>query len=253
MRILLAEDNLVNQMVAAAMLRKRGHAVTIVSNGREAVEAVRQGDGFDLVLMDIQMPEMDGLVATAQIRSTPAGTSLPILALTAHLRAEEYERCLAQGMNGYLTKPFQPQDLFAAVEQYDPAPAPMAHAAPPPAATDRVAVDVQGFRHAMEEVGAGEAVDRILELFMEHAGPRLETLRVAVQAGDTASIGRAAHAFKSPAASIGAHRLAAMLQEMESASRAGDLATAASHLAAVERETEAVLAELRASGEKGNP
>ena len=116
LRILLAEDNRVNQEVAAAMLRKRGHQVTIVADGAKAVEAASAGGTFDVVLMDIHMPEMDGLVATAEIRKLPGGAELPIIAVTADALAGERERCLAAGMSGYLAKPFKSHDLFAIVE-----------------------------------------------------------------------------------------------------------------------------------------
>ncbi len=115
LRILLAEDNPVNQQVATAMLLKRGHQVEVVSNGREALDAVAR-ERYDVVLMDIQMPEMDGFEATEKIRALPQGRTLPIIALTAHALSGERERCLERGMSGYLAKPFKAHDLFAAVE-----------------------------------------------------------------------------------------------------------------------------------------
>lgn len=118
LKILLAEDNAVNQEVAAAMLRRRGHHVDIVGDGSEAVAAV-QRTTYDLVLMDVQMPEMDGFEATAAIRKLPGGAELPIIALTAHALAGERERCLERGLNGYLAKPVKAQELFAAVEGGD--------------------------------------------------------------------------------------------------------------------------------------
>ena len=97
------------------MLKKRGHTVTTVGNGREAVAAVAR-EAFDVVLMDIQMPEMDGIAATEVIRATPRGAQQRIVALTAHASGVEKERCLAAGMNDYLTKPFKAHQLFAVVE-----------------------------------------------------------------------------------------------------------------------------------------
>ena len=117
LRILLAEDNVVNQEVAAAMLRRRGHHVDVVGDGTEAVAAVEKST-YDVVLMDMQMPEMDGFEATAAIRTLPQGAGLPIIALTAHALAGERERCLEHGLNGYLAKPVKAQELFATVESW---------------------------------------------------------------------------------------------------------------------------------------
>jgi two-component system sensor histidine kinase/response regulator len=112
LRVLVAEDNAVNQRLAARLLEKRGHRVTVTANGREAVEALANHD-FDLVLMDIQMPEMDGFEATAAIREKEMhdGTHIPIIALTANAMKGDRERCLAAGMDGYLSKPIVSRDL----------------------------------------------------------------------------------------------------------------------------------------------
>ena len=115
LRILLAEDNLVNQEVAATMLRRRGHHVEVVENGRQAVEAVAQAR-YDLVLMDLQMPEMDGFQATARIRELQGQSTVPVVAITANAMVGERERCLAAGMDGYISKPYKPRELFGIVE-----------------------------------------------------------------------------------------------------------------------------------------
>jgi signal transduction histidine kinase/CheY-like chemotaxis protein len=115
-RILLAEDNKVNQLVARRLLEKRGHTVTVVDNGRAAVSAALTG-GFDLVFMDVQMPEMDGLEATAEIRKRETGGRLPIVAMTAHAMKSDRERCLEAGMDGYVMKPVQPAELDRAAAE----------------------------------------------------------------------------------------------------------------------------------------
>ncbi|HMC60610.1 MAG TPA: response regulator, partial [Candidatus Solibacter sp.] len=118
LRVLVAEDNRVNQMVAVRLIEKRGHSVVVASNGREVLAAIERYH-FDLVLMDAQMPEMDGFQATAAIREREklTGGHLPIVALTAHAMAGDRERCLAAGMDHYVTKPIQPVQLFEAIEE----------------------------------------------------------------------------------------------------------------------------------------
>jgi two-component system, sensor histidine kinase and response regulator len=233
LRILLAEDNLVNQQVAIAMLLKRGHHVDVVANGRAAVDAVRAAR-YDLVLMDIQMPEMDGFEATQRIRALPQGGTLPIIALTAHALSGERERCLERGMTGYLAKPFKAHELFAVVEgRGSDGPEPVTAAAPP--------VDVAAFRRTMEEAGAAAAVDGILATFVQTLPQRLDALAVATRGDAAEPIQRAAHAFKSAAATIGARSLAALLEQMEEAARAGDMARARDAMERVHREAQAVL------------
>ncbi len=264
LRILLAEDNRVNQEVAAAMLRKRGHDVDIAENGRQAVDAVTKGS-YDVVLMDIQMPELDGFEATREIRALPKGRDLPIVACTAHAMAGERERCLAAGMSGHLTKPFKPYDLFAAVEGWGAgATAGTAETAqtaeetrgPPPAvsAVPAVAVpplDLDQFRRTMREAGVEDVVDSMLQVFAGDAPQRLDALTAAVQAGEAKPIERAAHAFKSAAGTITARQLAEALKAVELAAKAGDVDRARSLFPEARRLTQAVLAYLRQHGGSG--
>jgi CheY-like chemotaxis protein len=117
LRVLLAEDNVVNQRLAARLMEKRGHTVVMVSTGREALAALAK-EHFDLVLMDVQMPDMDSLEATTTIRRWEQETSIhvPIIAMTAHSMQGDEERCLAAGMDGYVSKPMKPEALYAAVD-----------------------------------------------------------------------------------------------------------------------------------------
>jgi len=121
LRILLAEDNAINQRLALRLLEKCGHHVAVTTNGREALEALDTGD-FDVVLMDIQMPEMDGFEATAAIRSKERafGKHMPIIAMTAHAMTGDRERCIGAGMDGYIAKPIRPQELFQAISTLAP-------------------------------------------------------------------------------------------------------------------------------------
>ncbi len=256
LRILLAEDNRVNQEVAAAMLRKRGHEVDIVENGREAVEAVRR-ERYDVVLMDIQMPEMDGLAATREIRrALPRSAGLPIIALTAHALPEERQRCLDAGMNGYVTKPFKPYDLLAAVEGWGQSKegaelrtGPGSIAGYGPVSSSALAesppVDLDQFRRTLREAGVEEALNSMLEIFVADAPGRLAELSRAVESAEAERIERTAHAFKSAAGVIAARRAAEALRAMELAAKAGKVEEARSLFPAARKEVEAALEYLR--------
>src|SRR6266480_906339 len=213
LRVLLAEDNLVNQQVAVAMLVKRGHEVHVSSNGREALEAVQARD-YDVVLMDIQMPEMDGFEAAQAIRGLPKGKDLPIIGLTAHALSGERERCLSHGMTEYLAKPFKAHELFALVEgtaePKRPAPQPLT-AAPP--------VDLEGFRATLREAGAESALYSIIDTFVRQAPDRLAALAGAVASGTGTEIAKAAHVYRGAAATIGARELAELLERVETTAR----------------------------------
>jgi CheY-like chemotaxis protein len=222
LRVLLAEDNPVNQQVAVAMLVKRGHEVHVSSNGREAVDAVRERD-YDVVLMDIQMPEMDGFEATHAIRALDKGKHLPIIGLTAHALSGERERCLARGMSDYLAKPFKAHELFSLVEgsaegKVAPPPPPDAPTAPP--------VDLEGFRMTLREAGAEQALYSIVDTFVRQAPDRLAALAAAATRGDGAEMAKAAHVYRGAAATIGAGELAGLLERVETAARAGEIEVA---------------------------
>jgi PAS domain S-box-containing protein len=216
--ILLVEDNVVNQQVAAKMLRRRGHLLDVVSNGREAVTAVMR-HRYDVVLMDLQMPELDGLGATREIRALPGRQELPIIAMTAHALDEERDRALAAGMTDYLTKPFKPHDLFAKVEGWDRS----AQSTPGVVDTPNLAVDLAGFRDSMREAGVEDAVDEMLRVFLTDATPRMLAIDEAVASGTPDAVGKAAHAYKSAAGTLRALRLAELLREMELAGGRGDV------------------------------
>src|SRR5262245_29864570 len=159
LRILLAEDNPVNQRLAASLLERRGHKVSIAVNGREAVDAVARAK-FDVVLMDVQMPEMGGFEATAAIRASERGTGTrqPIVAMTAHAMKGDRERCLAAGMDDYLTKPLDSKRLCETVERIagahgaTPSPADEDDDGRVPAIPDVVLARVGGDRQLLAEI-----------------------------------------------------------------------------------------------------
>jgi PAS domain S-box-containing protein len=198
LRILLAEDNRINQRLAVRLLEKRGHQVVVVANGKEAVEAVEQ-QTFDVVLMDVQMPEMGGFEATAKIREVErkTGNRLPIIAMTAHAMKGDRERCVAAGMDDYVAKPIRPLDLWAALEKVA-ASSIAAHSIEP---LQQPAVD----RAILLERVDGDLsfLQELVDAFMEDLPMRLDDLQDAIFRQDADALNRAAHAFKGSLGNFG--------------------------------------------------
>ncbi len=196
--ILVAEDNVVNQRVAQGLLSRRGHKVTVVNNGREALDALGR-EAFDLVLMDVQMPEMGGFEATAAIRAREqeTGGHTRIVAMTAHAMNGDRERCVAAGMDGYLSKPLDPRMLFATVEDEASA-APAARVASP--TFDRTA--------ALERLDGNEKMlSDVIGSFLADCPARLNAIKAAVDAKDADTIRREAQRLKSVAGNLSASSL----------------------------------------------
>jgi PAS domain S-box-containing protein len=205
LRILLAEDNAVNQQVASRILERRGHAVTVVGDGRAAVTALGDGHAFDLVLMDVQMPEMDGLAATAAVRARERGSGghVPIVAMTAHAMEGDRERCLAAGMDGYVSKPVEAEGLVEAVETaagtFDPS-------------------------RAVARLGGDERLfGELLDLFLADLPPMLAEIRKAVDSSDADAIRRAAHTLKGSVANFAAPRPVEAARRLEAMGAGRDL------------------------------
>jgi len=229
LRVLLVEDNEINQQVAAELLGSVGIEVTIAGNGREAVERVVESatpfDG-DAILMDLQMPEMDGFEATREIRADPRFRELPIIAMTAHALVEERERCLAAGMNDHVTKPIDPDVLFVTIGRWAGGKSPLLPAA---TATSRKGeedglalppipgVDVEA---GLQRV-AGNAMlyRRLLRTFSERQRDAAQAIRSALAGGDAATAERLAHTIKGVAGNIGAEAVARVAGELEAAIR----------------------------------
>ena len=201
LRILVAEDNPVNQQVALGLLRKFGHSVDVVGNGAEAVEAVRLLP-YDLVLMDVQMPEMDGLEATRVIRALPSQVSrIPIVAMTANAMRGDEQRCLDVGMNGYISKPIDRRKLLEVLGHYSSADGGAAKTQPVLATPD-VAIDFSVLDTLSEDLEF-ETVIEILVRFYDDATKRVAAIRSALSGGDSDRVRREAHAIKGAAASMG--------------------------------------------------
>jgi CheY-like chemotaxis protein len=200
LRILLAEDNVVNQRVAMGLLRKRGHDVVVAGNGLEALAALER-QAFDLVLMDVQMPEMGGFEATAEIRRRELATGghMRIVAMTAHAMTGDRERCLAVGMDEYLSKPIDPPTLFATIEREERvAPAAAPASAPPPG----VALDLGTL---MNRLGGDRVLlIEVVNLFVMDCPLRLTAIRAAIDRRDGDAIRDASHALKGAAANLSA-------------------------------------------------
>jgi CheY-like chemotaxis protein len=220
LHILLAEDNPVNQRLALRLLEKQGHTVVVVGDGQAAVAAVAQ-QRFDAVLMDVQMPLVDGLEATATIRAQEqaTGTHLPILALTAHAMKGDAERCLAAGMDGYLAKPITADALAAALQGLQDG----ILAFPP--STSVPPIDLV---QTLDDLGGEKALlEEIAELFLTDAPSSIDTLRTAVAMGDAGQTGETAHSLKGAVAALGATTAYALAAELEAMGHTGDLQGAA--------------------------
>jgi len=223
LRILLAEDSLVNQKLALGLLSRQGHQVFIANNGREALAAAETRQ-FDLVLMDVQMPELDGLDATRAIRQREQATGsnrLKIVAMTAHAMTGDRDRCLAAGMDGYISKPIRAAELFATIDQVMAGEA--APQAPEPAAA-AVATEAVDWSVAWASVGEDPLLlGEIAAAFRTEAPLLLADLRQAGLSGDQESLRRAAHTLKGTLRYFGAESVAELAFGVETLSRDGHL------------------------------
>ena len=239
LRILLAEDNEVNQELVAQMLKRRGHALTLAGNGREALAAFEAAP-FDIVLMDVQMPEMDGFAATAAIRECErvTGGRTPIVALTAHAMKGDRERCLAAGMDDYVSKPLRIGDL---VETMARLVAPVGEVV-----FDRAA--------ALAKVeGDGELLRTMIRLFDTQAGKLLPEIRAAGARGDGGALERSAHKIKGSMGTFCATRATEAALRLETMGRDGRLAGTEIHIAELEREVGRLRESLARFTEEGAP
>ncbi len=214
-RILLVEDNEVNQAVATDVLTRFGHVVEVVDNGQQAVNAMLRAT-YDLVLMDCQMPVMDGFEATAEIRRREKGTGgrVPIVAMTANAMQGDRERCLAAGMDDYISKPIRRDRLKEVLAHWLPSPA--SGNGKVPASSGSSASPPIRLSQLESLIGTDpETVRKYLRLFVTTSAPLLGELETAIANGETIQAAQLAHKLRGPAATLGAERFAAILTEME--------------------------------------
>ena len=259
-RVLLAEDNAINQKVAGRMLENLGYRVDIVSDGRQAVEAVSRGD-YAAVLMDVQMPEMDGYEATAAIRALddPDKRGTPIIAMTANAMAGDREKAISAGMDDYVPKPVKTEALDAALDRWAQ-PAAIAPEAgtkvdgtPKPEPDGRPVLDhavLENLR-GLQEPDEPDLLAELVEVFGQDVPPRLETLREALQDGDAGAIERAAHTLKGSAGNLGVARMAETARLLEESGRSGDLSAVPALLQRLDADFEEARAEFSALPLKG--
>ena len=216
LRILLAEDNLVNQKVAVSILEKQGHLVTVVGDGQAVLTAL-EPDAFDLVLMDVQMPILDGLQTTAAIRARErtSGGHIPIVAMTARAMKGDQEECLAAGMDGYVSKPLKRDDLEAVLMQVLGSRSVLL----PPA--DEPPIDLVSALGAVD--GDRTLLREVIEVFCQDYPSRVTELRDAIDQRTAPQMGAAAHSLKGALSIFGRTLAFDLAQELETRGRAGHL------------------------------
>ena len=242
LRVLLAEDNQVNQLVAARILEKLGHTVTVVGNGREAVAAAQSGK-FDLIAMDVQMPEMDGLEATTQIRSweRTAGTHIPIIAMTAHAMKGDRERCLEAGMDGYTSKPIRIRELDLAIANVLPS-----KSGDRPRESDAASKTVLDQKALLEGfAGNRRLLQQSARVFLADFPQRLAEIKDAIHRADAPALALAAHALKGSVGNFSTNDPFKRAERIEKMARSGNLATVAEESISLESDLALLSRELK--------
>jgi len=212
LNILVAEDNLINQKLARRLLEKRGHKVVLVGNGREALKALDAAT-FDLVLMDVQMPEMDGFQATEELRRKEelTGVHCPVVAMTALAMKGDKERCVAAGMDSYLSKPIRPQELDAVLDSYTAA----------PQLTADSSINVAELMERID--GDRELLAELAEIFHDEYPKQILLAREALAVNDAAAVRRIGHSLKGALANLAAVDASGMAASVEAMGKSGDL------------------------------
>ncbi|HZU61729.1 MAG TPA: response regulator, partial [Solirubrobacteraceae bacterium] len=217
LRILLAEDNAMNQKVALRLLERLGYSADVASNGLEALAALEQ-QPYDVVLMDVQMPELDGLDASRQIcQRWPPERRPHIIAMTANALPEDREACFAAGMNDYVAKPIRAEELAAALRRAQP----LSNGGPT-SGEGEVNLEAAALQN-LRDLGGVEFLTEVVDVFMADAPALISSLRTSLERGDTEELRRAAHTLKSNGATLGAVAFAKLCHTLEQAAKEGRL------------------------------
>jgi CheY-like chemotaxis protein len=231
--LLLVEDNPVNQRVVLAMLRKKGYSIEVANNGQEALEILEQAEkSFDLVLMDVQMPVLDGLEATRAIRRDGRWARLPIIAMTAHAMTGDKERCLKAGMTAYLSKPVQAATLISTIEKQLMG---AKDGAARPVATERDRAE-----NMMPEERA--VASGMLQLFMQLAPERVRKLETAVEEREMGALVAEARVIRVAAKQLGNYNLGEAARKLEEAAERDDFEEIVEQFKAVRQEFDTLAA-----------
>jgi CheY-like chemotaxis protein len=263
LRILLAEDNVINRALAAAILEKRGHVLFHAANGREALEADAR-EAFDLIFMDVQMPEMDGLEATRRIRESEqvTGRHTPIAAMTAHVMANDRERCLAAGMDDYISKPLQKAELLELLDRISALRNTAGATARPTAPNGQRQADavqtsaressttplpIFSREKLLDQLDGDETLmRRMIALFHENTPRLLDDIRGSVARRGASDLARTAHALLSSLGAFGANEAGYLTRQLETQAHHQDYEHTDRTFAALERETAEIHAALGA-------
>jgi PAS domain S-box-containing protein len=231
LRILLAEDNAMNQKVATRLLEQLGYRADVANNGLEAIQALER-QPYDVVLMDVQMPELDGLDATRQIcERWPEETRPHIIAMTANALPEDREACFAAGMNDYVAKPIRAEELVAALKRAKP----LANGDGGSAAVGYVSLDDAALRN-LRDLGGDEFLGEVIDAFLADAPTLIATLRSSLDEPNTEELRRAAHTLKSNGATLGAEDFAELCRTLEYKAKDGELDGASELVDRIEHE-----------------
>lgn len=252
-RILLVEDNEINQKLALHLLEKRGHSVMVAHNGKVALDILEK-ESFDVVLMDLQMPVMGGFQATAKIRKNDRekGVHTPIIAMTAHAMKGDKERCLRAGMDGYISKPIQTSELYRIVDGFGPMQdrsstmiSDSTSSGPAGNGGSKV-VDEKSLRSLVDD--DDELLMEIISVFLNECPAMITQIKNAVDAGDTMELERAAHTLKGSVGNFAANRAMVAAQELEEIGRDNKLDQARKACEKLEKEMESLKSALTAMG-----